>query len=210
MAFAPPATATVYRVLASSVAEGSRIHWLVVPFRVTVAVRFWPAGFRSRNVADVVDPVGTTPCTASLNVTVTLAVRLIPVAFTAGARAVRVGAVVSAPAVVKFQLVVASGLFAVSRIWVAPPVSVTVYCVLLARLLVGFRTHWLVVPAVTVPAIGVEPGVAVGRMTNVAVVTFWTASLKVAVMSFAAATPVAFTAGTLAVTVGAVVSVAGG
>ena len=66
----------------------------------------------------------------------------------------------------------------------------------------GFRIHWFVVPIrSTVAAIAVV-GAAFLRTMNVVLLTPSTASLKVAVMSFPTGTPVAFTAGVLAVTVG--------
>src|SRR3954451_23587622 len=87
-------------------------------------------------------PVTTPVARASLKVAVTLAVRLTAVALSAGVRADTVGA---AP-VRNVQLVVARGAPAVSRIAAAPPVRVTVYLVSAAKLAVGFRIHWLVVP----------------------------------------------------------------
>src|SRR4051794_9225042 len=93
---APPVSLTVYVVFAARSAVGFRIHWFVVPFRVTPALTSVPAPLRSWNVVPL------TPFTASLNVAVTLAPTTTPVAFTAGARAVRVGAgFTMAPAVVK-------------------------------------------------------------------------------------------------------------
>src|SRR3712207_295590 len=106
-----------------------------------------------------------------------------PVALFAGARPVTVGAVVS-PAVVKLQATVANGLPAVSLIAVAPPVSVTVYLVLLARLAVGFRVATRVVALYVTPAPTRVP-VAAFVSVNVVPPTPVTASLNVAVTLFA-------------------------
>jgi hypothetical protein len=103
---------------------------LVVPFWLTAAATTLPAGFVTRNVVPL------TPCTASLNVAVMFAPTATAVALTAGVRAVTVGAVLAA-AVVKLQETSVSALLALSRMPVAPPSSVAVYCVLLARLAVG-------------------------------------------------------------------------
>src|SRR5215212_42736 len=83
-----------------------------------------------------------TPCTASLNVAVTFAVRLTPVAPEAGVRPERVGA----GPVVKLHVTVVSGAPARSRIAAAPPVRVTVYRVSAAKLTLGLKIHWFVVP----------------------------------------------------------------
>jgi hypothetical protein len=67
-------------------------------------------------------------------------VRLTLVAPLLGLREVTVGAVVSGgAAVVKVHEVFASGLFAMSRTAVVPPVSLTVYRVFAARFADGFR-----------------------------------------------------------------------
>jgi hypothetical protein len=63
----------------------------------------------------------------------------------AGPLAVTVGAALTTAAVVKVQLVVTRAWFAESRIAVAPPVSVAVYCVLSARFAVGFSVATRVV-----------------------------------------------------------------
>src|ERR1700712_4797519 len=106
---------TRYCVFAAKVAFGLRIHWFVVPFRVTVAAMAVPgaATLRRKNVVVV------TPVMASLNVAVMLLARTTPGAFAAGVVVVMVGA----GPVRKVQLVLASGLPATSRIAVAPPTS---------------------------------------------------------------------------------------
>src|SRR3954464_6536427 len=116
------------------------------------------------------------------------AVVYVPVAgFTVGAG----GAVVSvAAAVVKVQLRFARGWFAESRMAVVPPVRVAVYAVLLTRLALGLRIHWLVVPLrVTVARTSVVLPAA--RSVNVVVLTPCAASLKVAVTSLPTGTAVA-------------------
>src|SRR4051812_33735247 len=150
MLVALPVRVTVYWVFAARLTAGFWIHWFVVPVLTTTPTAV-PV-----DVAFRLNEAPFTPCTASLKVASMLAVRLTPVAPANGVRAVTVGAEVSAP-VVKVQLTVASGLFAASRIAVAPPVRVTRYWVFAARSAVGLRVHWLVVPTcVTVPARGAE------------------------------------------------------
>ena len=193
MAVAPPVNVTVYCVLAANVGPGFKIHWLVVPLRLTVAVTSASvAVLRSWNV------VVSTPSTASLNVADTLAVRLIPVALPAGARWITVGATL---AVVKLHDVVANGAPAVSRMAVAPPVNVTVYCVPAARFDDGFNTHVFVEPLRNTVAV-TNADVWVLRSWNVFTPTPFTASLNVAVTL--AATPKSVTSanGTFAVNVG--------
>src|SRR4051812_35024418 len=130
----PPGRVTVYLVSAGRLAVGLRIHWLVVPFRVTVLATAVPAGFFTWNVP------GPTPVTASLKVAVMLFATGTAVPFTPGARAVTVGAGLAAAAVVKFQTTVvnAAGGVAVSRIAVEPPGSVAVYWGPAARFAFGF------------------------------------------------------------------------
>jgi len=122
-------TLSVYRVDDVSVGIGLRIHWLVVPLRVTVAETRVPLLVFRVNVLVL------TACTASLKVTVMFPLRLTLVAPLLGVRAVIVGAVVSggAAAVVKVQDRVASGLLAASRMAAAPPVRVAAYGVFTAK-----------------------------------------------------------------------------
>ncbi len=84
-----------------------------------------------------------------------------------------------------------------------PVVSVAVYRVLAARLLVGFKVATAFVE-VTVPETGVAPCVKV-KFAAV-IVAGSTASLKVAAMLLLTTTPVAVLAGSVELTVGAVVS----
>ncbi len=128
---APPVSVTVYVVRDARVGPGLRIHWLVVPLRVTVAATtepLVPLPVLRTNVVPL------TPLTGSLKVAVMLPVRLTLVALLLGDRAVTVGAVVSAgaAAVVKVQDTVVSGLLAASRMAAAPPVRVAVYGVFTA------------------------------------------------------------------------------
>ena len=102
----------------------------------------------------------------------------------------------------KLQTVVAAGLPARSRAAEVPPVSVTVYLVFEARVAPGFRTHWLLVPLRVTVAVTAAPVVAFLSL-NVVADTPCIGSLNVAVMLFARRTPVALTAGVLAVIVGA-------
>jgi hypothetical protein len=104
--------------LAPKEAEGLRIHWLVVPYRETLAGTRAPvAVFLTVRV-----PVPA-PWMASLNVTVMLLARRTRIAPGAGVREVMTGA----GPVVKVQVVVASGVPAVSLMPDVPPMSVAVY-----------------------------------------------------------------------------------
>src|SRR4051794_7087993 len=111
MALAPPVRVTLYWVFAASLALGLRTHRLPVGFVTTAATGPDPAGVTRRTVNVVVD----TPVTASLNLAEMLIPRATPVAFATGVRPATVGATLVAPAVVKVQLVVASGAPARSR-----------------------------------------------------------------------------------------------
>ena len=86
MAVGPPVSVAVYQVSLASVTPGFRIHWLVVPFRVTA-----PATGVRVAVVRSVKVLALTPVTALLNVAVMFAVRLALVALIAGTRAVTVG-----------------------------------------------------------------------------------------------------------------------
>jgi hypothetical protein len=153
-----------------------------------------PAGFFSWNV----DP--DTPVTASLKVAVRFAVRLTPVAAAAGVRALIVG---RGP-VTNVHVVFARGVLAASRI---PVARVTVYLVSFARLALGFRIHWFVVPFRDTTAPTAAP-VVVFFSVKVLPDTPVTALLKVAVTLLATGTAVALTAGVLADTVGPAVAAA--
>src|SRR5215218_3717858 len=172
MPASPPVTVTVYWVFPARVALGSRIHWLVLPLRDTTAVAAAPVAVLAR-----VNVVAPTFWTASLNVAVMLAVRFTPVALTAGVRADTLGC--GPVRNVQEMGAAASGLFARSRMPVAPPVRVAVYRVSAVRLASGFRIQAFVVPLrVTVAATGAPP--EAGRRLNVTVSTPCTFSLKVA------------------------------
>jgi hypothetical protein len=136
-------------------------------------------------------------CTASLNVAVTFAVPLTPVAPEAGTRAVTVGAVVSAIVNDHAELVI--WLPARSR----APDSVAVYAAPEASVLLGLSV------TVRVAALYVTTDVTTLfdalRRTN-EIVAGWTSSLKVAVTLAVPLTPVAPDAGTRAVMVGAMES----
>src|SRR3954451_23747798 len=103
--------------------------------------------------------------------------------------------------VVKLHVVVASGLPARSVMPFAPPVTVTVYCVFAVSVPLGSRIHLFVVPLRVTVALTAAP--PVGVSVNVVMLTFATASLKVAVMLAVRLTPVAPEAGTWLDTFGA-------
>src|SRR3712207_6012922 len=90
-----------------------------------------------------------------------------------------------------------------SRMAVVPPISSTVYRVSAARLALGLRIHWFVVPLRVTPAVTTGPVTVPAWSRKVVPDTPLTASLNVAVMLLATGTAVAFRPGALAVTVGA-------
>ena len=152
IAAAPPVNRTVYLVSAVRFAVGLMVSTRVVVLNVTADGTSAPvAAVPTRIVAVAV----LNPVIASLKVAVAFTVTAWLVALFAGVSADAVGGVVSAAApVVNVHVVLASGLFAPSRMpVVALPVSVTVYTVLGARLAVGFSVNWFAPgPAVTAPA----------------------------------------------------------
>lgn len=136
----PAVSRTVYCVLAARVGVGLNVITLVVALYVTTPGITVPVAVvpnRTLTFAATMVPAAI----ASLNVAVTLAPRATLTAPLAGVLAVTDGA----GPVRNAQLVVVSGLPALSLIAAAPPVSVTVYRVSTARLAFGLIVNTLVV-----------------------------------------------------------------